>query len=180
LLEQDESWFHRFVQPHVQMWMDREQPVKLVQQTPPSGTKDKAISCFGALCQELAELFLDFAQGYPNSEQMWAFIVKLLALARRLGRKVLVLIWDNAPWHTSKRIRQWIHWYNQAAKYTGDVRLLVFWLPTKSPWLNPIEPHWGHAKRHVCEPSGELETRELKQRICAYFGTQPLAYVFTA
>jgi len=159
--------------------MNQEQPVKLVQQTPPGGTKDKAISCFGALGQELAELFLDFAQGYPNSEPMWAFIVKLLALARRLGRKVLVLIWDNAPWHTSKRIRQWIHWYNQAAKYTGDVRLLVFWLPTKSPWLNPIEPHWGHAKRQVCEPSGELETRELKRRICAYFDTQPLAYVFT-
>jgi transposase len=162
------------------MWMNREQPLKLVQLTPPPGTQDKALSCFGAVCGELDELFLDFAAGHPNSEQMWAFIINLLALARRLERKVLVLIWDNAPWHTSKRIMQWIRWYNQAAKYTGDVRLLVFWLPVKSPWLNPIEPHWGHAKKHVCEPDGELDANELKRRICAYFDTEPLAHVFTA
>ena len=123
-------------------------------------------------------MFLDFARGHPNSEQMWAFIIQLLAVTRQLGRKVLVLIWDNAPWHTSRRIRQWIHWYNQAAKYTGDVRLLVFWLPKKSPWLNPIEPRWGHAKKHVCEPSGILAMPELKRRICAYFQTEPLAHLF--
>ena len=161
------------------MWMDDEQPIKLIQRTPPKGTKDKAISCFGAWCGELDSLVLDFANGYPNSEQMWAFIIRLLAVARQLEREVLVLIWDNAPWHTSKRIKQWIRAYNQAAKYTGDVRLVVFWLPIKSPWLNPIEPHWGHAKRHVCEPSGELESDELKRRICAYFDTQPLAHTFT-
>jgi len=40
------------------------------------------------------------------------------------NRKILVLIWDNAPWHTSKRIREWIHLYNQAAKAAGDVRLV--------------------------------------------------------
>jgi transposase len=102
---------------------------------------------------------------------MWAFISRLLDVTRQLERKTLVLIWDNAPWHTSKRIRQWIHWYNQCAKLTGDVRLLVFWLPIKSPWLNPIEPHWGHAKKHVCEPSGLLSMSELKRRIGAYFQT---------
>ena len=158
--------------------MDPEHPIRLIRRTAPRGTRDKAISCFGALCEELGKVFLDFAQGHPNSEQMWSFIIKLLALARQLGREVLVLIWDNAPWHTSKRIRQWIHWYNQCAKLTGDVRLLVFWLPKKSPWLNPIEPRWGHVKKHVCEPSGELAMAELIRRICAYFQTQPLAHSF--
>lgn len=176
-MEQDESWFLRFAQPNTYMWMDPTQPLKLIQRTPPRGTHDKAISCFGAWCEELDEVFLDFAQGYPNSEQMWSFIIKLLALTRQLGREVLVLIWDNASWHTSKRIKQWIRWYNQCAKLTGDVRLLVFWLPKKSPWLNPIEPRWGHAKKHVCEPSGELAAHELKRRIGTYFQTQPLSYM---
>ncbi len=126
--------------------MPPDQPIKLIQRTPPRGSKDKALSCFGAWCAELDDLWLDFASGHPNSEQMWAFIMRLLAVARQLGRTVLVLSWDNAPWHTSKRIKQWIHRYNHAAKATGAVRLLVFWLPKKSPWLNPIEPHWGHAK----------------------------------
>ena len=83
---------------------------------------------------------MDFAQGYPNSEQMWWFIVRLLRQAKILGKKVMVLIWDNAPWHCSKRIREWIHTYNQQAKQVGEVRLLVHWLPKRSPWLNPIEP----------------------------------------
>lgn len=174
-MEHDESWFLRFGQPNAYMWMNPKHPVKLIQRSAPRGTRDKAISCFGALCEEWDEVFLDFAHGHPNSEQMWSFIIQLLALARQRGREVLVLIWDNAPWHTSKRIKQWIRWYNQCAKWTGDVRLLVFWLPKKSPWLNPIEPRWGHAKKHICEPSGELPAPELKRRVCAYFKTQPLS-----
>lgn len=79
----------------------------------------------------------------------------------------MVLIWDNAPWHCSKRIRQWIRIYNQQAKQVGEVRLLVHWLPIKSSWLNSIEPYWGHAKRRVCEPSGELSVAELRRRIRA-------------
>jgi hypothetical protein len=39
-----------------------------------------------------------------------------------IRRKVLVLIWDNAPWHTSKHIRDWIHAYNQAAKVVFGCR----------------------------------------------------------
>ena len=112
---------------------------------------------------------MDFAQGYPNSEQMWWVIVRLLRRAKSLNKKVMVLIWDNAPWHCSKRIRKWIRQYNRQAKQLGEVRLLVHWLPKQSPWLNPIEPFWGHAKRHVCEPSGNLSMAELKRRIRAQF-----------
>ena len=101
----------------------------------------------------------------------------MLNWARRLSKRVLVLIWDNAPWHTSNRIRAWIRAYNRWAKKRGSTRLLAFWLPKKSPWLNPIEPHWGHAKKHVCEPSGHLEMSELKRRISAYFQTRPFSTI---
>lgn len=178
LLEEDESWFHRFRQPTVRTWADVEHPCKLIERAIPKGATDKAVSCFGALSQELDDIFLDFAQGYPNSEQMWWFIIKLLQLARQHHRQVVVLIWDNAPWHTSKRIRQWIRLYNQAAKAAGQVRLVVFWLPRKSPWLNPIEPHWGHAKQHVWEPTGDLPALELKRRVSAYFGSRNFAPSF--
>ena len=157
------------------MWMDPEAPVDLMRTTPSSKATSKAICCFGALCQELDQVFFDFAIGHPNSESMWAFIIHLLAIARQHDRKVLALIWDRAPWHLSKRLKQWIRWYNQCAKLLGEVRLLVFWLPTKSPWLNPIEPHWGHAKKHVCEPSGDLEANELMRRIGVYFDDEPLS-----
>jgi transposase len=177
-VEEDESWFHRFVQPHTYAWSDRLHPVKLIQQAFKRTTPDKALACFGALCQESQEILLDFADGYPNSEQMWWVIVRLLRQAKQLGKRVMVLIWDNASWHTSKRIRQWIRTYNRQAKQTGDVRLLVFWLPKRSPWLNPIEPYWGHTKRRVCEPSGDLPVAELRRRIRAQFKALTLDELF--
>jgi transposase len=104
---------------------------------------------------------------------MWLFIVGLLALARQEEIRVVVMIWDRATWHKSKRLRQWIRAYNQAAKQTGQPRLLTFLLPKKSPWLNPIEPRWIHAKRKTCETDGELTAIELKRRLAAHFDTEP-------
>ena len=42
-------------------------------------------------------------------------------------------------------------------------------LPSKSPWLNPIEPKWVHGKRVVSEPVRTLSVAELMHRICAYY-----------
>jgi hypothetical protein len=63
--------------------------------------------------------------------------------------------------------------HNREVKATGKgVRLLVCPLPVKSPWLNPIEPHWVHGKRQVVEPNRVLSSQELEQRACAYYGCQ--------
>jgi hypothetical protein len=43
-------------------------------------------------------------------------------------------------------------------------------LPSKSPWLNPIEPKWLHGKRKVVEPDRLLTAAELADRVCAVYG----------
>jgi hypothetical protein len=72
------------------------------------------------------------------------------------GRKVLVLVWDNASWHVSKEVRRWIGEHNREVKKGGKqgVRIISCYLPKKSPWLNPIEPKWTHGKRRVVEADG--------------------------
>ena len=91
------------------------------------------------------------------------------SLARRRV-KVLALIWDNASWHISQLVRTWIRAHNQQAKRTGrGVRILVCYLPSKSPWLNPIEPKWMHGKRAIVEPARLLPALELADRVCARF-----------
>jgi transposase len=50
------------------------------------------------------------------------------------------------------------------------VHILPLRLPTKSPWLNPIEPKWVHGKRAIAEPHGLLWAKQLTERICTYFG----------
>jgi transposase len=175
LFEQDECWFSRFAQPQAHAWAAAGEALRLVQRDPPPDEQQKAIACFGALEQEAQQIHLSFSNGQPNSEQMLVFLPALLTLARAKHKRVAVVIWDRASWHDSKRVRKWIRDHNRRAKQEGDVRLLTFLLPTKSPWLNSIEPHWVHAKRAVCEPAGELSPEELIRRICAHFQTEPLA-----
>ncbi len=81
------------------------------------------------------------------------------------------MIWDNAPWHISKAVRHWIREHSrQVRQNSRGVRLVPCHLPTKSPWLNRIEPHWVHGKRHIVEPTRLLTAQELADRVCAYFG----------
>jgi len=82
-----------------------------------------------------------------------------------------LLIWDNAAWHVSKAVWGWVQRSHQQVKQTGrGVRLLICCRPTKSPWLNPIEPRWVQGKRAVAEPARTLSADELAERICAYYG----------
>ena len=65
-------------------------------------------------------------------------------------------------------MRTWIRAHNRAVKASGSgVRLVICPLPSKSPWLNPIEPKWLHTKRRVIEPTRLLGARELAERVCA-------------
>ena len=178
LLDEDECWFSRFAQPDAHAWCLPGQELRLVQRTPPRDVPEKALACFGARRLDTQQVYLYFSHGQPTSEQMWVFIIALLELARQEGKTVVVLIWDNASWHLSQRIRRWRRIYNHAARRVGEPRLLVHGLPSKSPWLNSIEPCWVHAKRKVCEPDGQLTSAELRRRLAAHFNTQPLANTF--
>jgi transposase len=62
--------------------------------------------------------------------------------------------------------------HNQTVKQTGQgVRILPCWLPSKSPWLNPIEAKWVHGKRTISEADRILSADELEARVCAYDGS---------
>jgi transposase len=87
------------------------------------------------------------------------------------GKTALLLVWDNASWHISKAVRQWIRAHNRAVKGDGTgVRIVACPLPVKSPWLNPIEPKWLHGKRRIVEPARLLSAEEIAERVCASFG----------
>ncbi len=80
--------------------------------------------------------------------------------------------------HVSKRVRTWIQQHNQTAlqaQHEGKrgIQLIPCWLPTKSPWLNRIEPHWVHGKRAIVEPARLLTAEVLIQRVCDHFGCEP-------
>jgi len=138
----------------------------------------KAVACYGLLTRSwdadrcrAEELWLRFVDGRPVSAVTIDFLTWCAAQAASRGKHAVLLVWDNASWHDSHIVRSWVRAHNRQVKRSGcGVRLLVCALPVKSPWLNPIEPKWLHAKRKVVEPARLLDLDELTERVCAVYG----------
>lgn len=148
-------------------WSEDE-ALRLVEMHVPTDDPDrKAIACYGLYVPTLNQMQLRFVQGRPVSAVTCAFLDWLLADLASQGKRALFMIWDNASWHTSREVRDWIKAHNRKVKRAGGCRLIVCRLPSKSPWLNPIEPKWVHGKRAIVEPARLLSMPELMQRVCA-------------
>ena len=181
---EDETWWSRVARPALHSWTDGD-PLRLVAQAVATADPDpKALACYGLLVRPPAAaaapteaVWLRFVDGRPVSaltEQFLAWCCDRLAAA---GTTTLVLVWDNAAWHVSRAIRRWLRAHNQRAHRAGGVRIVPCWLPTRSPWLNPIEPKWVHGKRRLVEPARLLTGREVEERVCAAFGCPPCAHL---
>lgn len=175
---QDETWWSRVKQPSLHTWAGEDAPVHLIEQTVAKGDPDpKALACYGLLvsCPAAPETlpeqaWLRFVDGHPVSDITTQYLDWCCEKLLRADKKALLMIWDNASWHVSRRVRDWIRTHNQGVKKQArGVRIIPCFLPIKSPWLNPIEPHWAHAKRDIVEPARLLTAHEMEQRICARF-----------
>jgi hypothetical protein len=168
---EDETWWSRVAQPALNSWTEAGKPLRLVEQLVAKDDPDpKAISCYGLLLPESEEVWLRFVDGRPVSGITTRFLWWCCERLQALGKKVLLLIWDNASWHKSKEVRRWLGKHNREVKGSGlGVRIVSCLLPKKSPWLNPIEPRWVHGKRKVVEPDGLLTAYELAERVCGVF-----------
>jgi hypothetical protein len=130
----------------------------------------KALACYGLWLPGRERMLLRFVEGRPVSAVTCAFLAWVAERMAADGVRILVLIWDNAPWHVSREVRAWIGTHNRRVKAAGSgCRLLACRLPSKSPWLNPIEPKWMHGKRAVVEPDRKLTAAELQRRLCDHY-----------
>ena len=124
------------------------------------------------------KMLLRFVDGRPMSSITIQFLEWVCQEIEKQGKSVLAMIWDNARWHTSKAVRTWAREHNREVKRTGTgVRILICFLPIKSPWLNPIEPKWVHGKRRIVEPNVILSKQTLADRICATFNCPHLEHL---
>lgn len=170
---EDEVWWSRLAQPNVSAWADEGTHLHLEQQQEAKGekTEPKALACYGLLRSDTGGMLLRFVEERPISSVTTQFLAWSCEVLKAEGKRVLVVVWDNAAWHVSREVRTWIKEHNRAVKQAGaGVRILVCRLPTKSPWLNAIEPKWVHGKKQVVEPTRKLSATELKQRVCSYYG----------
>jgi transposase len=185
---EDEVWWRRLAHPALHAWQDDTHPLRLVEQTVARDDPDpKALACYGLLARcwdqpeaRREELWLRFVDGRPVSAVTIDFLAWCAARAQERGKRAVLVIWDNASWHDSQIVRTWLRQHNRQVKRAGQgVRLISALLPSKSPWLNPIEPKWLHGKRKVMEPHRLLASAELAERVCAVYGCPHEAHLVT-
>jgi len=169
---EDECWWSRVALPTLNAWSADGEPLRLVQRSlAKDDPEPKAISCYGLHLPEIGETWIRFVDGRPVSPITTRFLEWSLEKLEEAGKKVLLLVWDNASWHVSREVRRWLGRHNRRVKGSGDgVRIVSCLLPKQSPWLNVIEPKWVHAKRKVVEPEALLGAHELADRVCGVFG----------
>jgi DDE superfamily endonuclease len=179
----DEVWWSRLAQPDQHRWTEAGATSKLQELSPPPDEPDpKALACYGLLVryhpQHAEQIWLRFVVGRPVSAVTIEFLAWCSARLAAQGVTALLLIWDNAAWHRSHAIRRWLRQHHQQVKHGAvGVRIVVGQLPSKSPWLNPIEPKWVHGKRAVSEPDRLLNADELETRVYAYYDCEREAHL---
>lgn len=181
---EDETWWSRLARPSLHTWTDGA-PLRLLAPTAPRGDPDpKALACYGLLLRQDAagdattdDLWLRFVEGRPVSALTSQFLTWCCDRLAATGTTTLILVWDNASWHVSGALRTWLRTHNQRVHRAGGVRIIPCFLPSKSPWLNPIAPRWVHGKRRIVEPARLLTARELEERVCAAFGCPVCAHL---
>jgi hypothetical protein len=173
---QDEVWWSRLARPGLHAWAEEDRGLRLVEQSVAKG-EPKAVACYGLLVRlgqsadpAAERMWLRFVDGRPVSAVTVQFLDWCCRELQAAGKEALLLIWDNAPWHVSQQVRDWVRAHNAVVKQTGQgVRLICCYLPVKSPWLNAIEPKWVHGKRRVIEADGLLTIDELTARVCSAY-----------
>jgi hypothetical protein len=171
---QDEVWWSRLARPELHAWAGGE-PLRLHEVAAEADDPDpKALACYGILRGDTGGMMLRFVDGRPVSQVTEDFLAWACQRLAAEGKRALLLIWDNAAWHVSKRVRSWIRAHNRRVKREGGVRIVACYLPVKAPWLNSIEPKWVHGKRAIIEPERKLTAVEVEQRACGYYGCEQL------
>jgi hypothetical protein len=167
----DETWWSRLAQPELFAWTT-DQPLRLAE-LPRAKDGPQALACYGLLRADTGGMLLRFVEGRPVSQVTEDFLAWLCERFRQEGKRVLVVVWDNASWHISHRVRDWIAAHNRRVRRLGGVRIRVCALPVKAPWLNPIEPKWLHGKRAIVEPDRKLTPKEVQERVHEHYQCDP-------
>jgi hypothetical protein len=183
---QDEVCWSRVSQPSLHAWAEADSALRLVEQTAPKADPDrKALACYGLLLSCPAapatlqeQVWLRFVEDRPISAITTQYLAWCCTKLAKLGKTALLMVWDNASWHISQEVRTWLHDHNRTVRQQGKgVRIVACYLPSKSPWLNRIEPHWMHGKRKIVEPARLLTAQERADRVCAHFGCDHEAHL---
>jgi transposase len=173
----DEVWWSRLQRPRIRAWTEGP-PLKVhVLKADDSDPDPIAICCYGMLRNDTKKVMLRFAEDRPLSDVTVLFLDWLCQVLVAEGKKRLIVIWDDASWHASEKVLEWLKKHNRKVRLEGGLEVVHFELPAASPWLNDIEHCYRHAKKMIIEPDRKLTAKETTDRVCQHFQCSQLPYL---
>jgi transposase len=111
-----------------------------------------SLSAISAISNDGRLLFNVFDGGKRfNSDDIINFLGDML---KHHPRRHLVVVMDRATCHLSKKTKSFVE---------SQKRLHVFYLPPRSPQLNPDEQVWAHLKNHELKSHQKTNLKDLKK-----------------
>lgn len=127
---QDETIF-KTLPPLRHMWMRKGEQVRI-----PTPIQNKDVHLYGALELNSGEIFSTF---HPKGRSEYT-ICYLEQLEANYPEQQILVLWDQARYHTSKAVTEWLEQHP---------RITTMLLPKYAADLNPIEAIWRHLKNRV-------------------------------
>jgi transposase len=129
-LVEDETKFTT-LPPLRRMWMQKGHQLRI-----PTPEQNERFYSYATLDLEKGEWFDCFFEK-ANSDSTLSFLERLL---KAYPKTPIVLIWDQAKYHVSLKVQEWID---------QQKRLTVLLLPKYAPQLNPVEHIWRVVKHRI-------------------------------
>lgn len=122
----------------------------------PTPEDNKHFFIFGAL----NILTGGWTYSFFDKQNRWSFITFLeqILLAYPVGPIILIL--DNARYHTAQDVMKWL---------AEHPRMTVLWLPRYAPELNPVDKIWWYLKQKVAANRCYLTIEHLKEAAKEFF-----------
>jgi transposase len=129
VLVEDETWIKRFPPLRRQWQQVGEQcPVRV-----PEGNDELAL--YGTLDLTSGQTLIE-----PYEKGRSDYTIEYLESLLGQTKGKILLVWDQATWHTSKKVTRWIE---------NTDRIETYLLPVRSPEANPMEDLWRELKEQV-------------------------------
>ncbi len=96
--------------PALHAWAAGDEPMRLRRPWPRRPRTRRRWPATGCCCgaDDPGEMLLRFVEGRPVSQVTEDFLAWVCERLAAEGKRALLLVWDNAAWHVSRRVRAWI------------------------------------------------------------------------
>src|SRR5262249_22460253 len=113
---EDEVWGSRLARPSLHAWSGSD-PMKVnLLMTDEEDADPEGIAYYRFLGNDTHRVLLRFVEGRPLADLTIQFLDWVAWCVAKEGKSRLIVVWDDASWHTADTVARWVRQQNKGAK----------------------------------------------------------------